>query len=175
VKRCTRCRRFLLQLVGERFVLCAACRAVGRDKLEARFWSKVDRSAGEDACWPWLAALRRGDVHRTGQFAIGPRPHAAHRVAWMLTRGPIPPGILVLHRCDGGTTCMNPAHMFLGTSADFGVLYARRHPGPLSADVVARVRELHAAGKSVRAIAKDVGSNKTTIGEIVSGQKYRFT
>lgn len=41
----------------------------------------------------------------------------AHRVAWDLTYGPIPDGMLVLHRCDN-PSCVRPDHLFLGTQTD---------------------------------------------------------
>ncbi len=41
----------------------------------------------------------------------------AHRVAWVVWRGPIPDGLWVLHTCDN-PPCCNPAHLFLGTRAD---------------------------------------------------------
>jgi hypothetical protein len=41
----------------------------------------------------------------------------AHRLTWEVTRGPVPRGMLVLHRCDN-PSCCNPEHLFLGTPRD---------------------------------------------------------
>lgn len=95
-----------------------------RTALEARFWRKVDRSAGPDGCWPWTRGRTRGSY---GRFSIrhGEQEYA-HRVAWQLAHGPIPAGQQVLHSCDvrfraGDVSyrlCCNERHLHLGTQAE---------------------------------------------------------
>jgi hypothetical protein len=81
-------------------------RRLGRP-LEERFWEKVDRSAGPDGCWPWLAGRYSTGY---GEFSIGYRKSAAHRVAYELLIGPIPAGLELDHLCRN-RLCVNPAHL----------------------------------------------------------------
>lgn len=81
---------------------------------EERFWAKVAKTA---ACWLWTGA--HGGSH-AAYGVFGPT-HAtqvyAHRYSWELAYGPLPPGALVLHRCDT-PACVRPDHLFSGTVAD---------------------------------------------------------
>lgn len=76
-----------------------------------RFWSKVEKA---DGCWLWVA---HRDHLGYGSFGLNGKVHRAHRVAYMLTAGPIPEGAHILHSCDN-PSCVNPAHLRAGTRSD---------------------------------------------------------
>lgn len=83
----------------------------------ARFLSKFDKGSG---CWLWKAGKFH---HGYGMFNLGRdyrgKQHTtyAHRVAYVLEHGDIPAGMVVMHTCDV-TSCVNPAHLKLGTQRE---------------------------------------------------------
>ena len=78
--------------------------------MEERFWSKVN-IRGDDECWEWTTTSRHGFGY--GMFWLHDGMKKAHRVAWMLTNGPITDGGWVCHHCDN-PPCCNPSHLYLG-------------------------------------------------------------
>lgn len=76
--------------------------------VTTRFWAKVDRQGGPDACWIWLAHR----VHGYGRWRPKtPGPTLpAHRFAFELLVGPIPDGLQIDHLCRN-PPCVNPAHL----------------------------------------------------------------
>lgn len=74
--------------------------------LADRFWSKVDRSGGPAACWPWTGS--RSD-QGYGSISVNGELHGSHRVAYELMVGPIEQPQLD-HLCRN-PPCCNPAHL----------------------------------------------------------------
>ncbi len=106
---------------------CHACSVQDRIRtLAERFWSHVEKS--EQGCWLWTASRM---VSGYGQFGIRKGVlTGAHRMAWKLTFGAIPDGLLVCHKCDN-KLCVRPDHLFLGTASDnvHDMIAKGRHSG----------------------------------------------
>lgn len=139
-------------------------------KLRARFWAKVAKS-GADDCWEWQAAKT---YEGYGLFTMSGNV-GAHRVAWMLFTGEdIPDGMLICHHCDN-PSCVNPRHLFLGTTSDNirDSLEKGRWPSPcgLCEDDVREIRRLYKETDILqREIADLFGIAAMTVSRIV---RYR--
>lgn len=144
-----------------------------------RFWRRVDQ-AGE--CWAWTGS-KTPDGYGTVSWA-GDKQYS-HRLAYELTHGNIPVGMFVCHRCDN-PPCCRPDHLFLGTPADNvadrdrkGRHWTNPPRGEESpraklrgVDVVA-IREAHAAGTTLDALACQYAVHLNTIQGIVVGKSWR--
>lgn len=141
------------------------------------FWALAVR---DGPCLIFAGASRRRGY---GRVSYQGRAFTAHRLAWILSRGPIPDGLFVCHTCDR-KLCVEPLHLFLGTSPDNTrdhVAKGRAHlngrpgllnsQGRLTPEQVAEIRELASTGLSRRAVAARFGIAHQTVTKIVNRER----
>jgi len=81
------------------------------EEVQNRFWSKVEFT---DECWIWRAAIRETDG--IGVFGIDGHVFYAHRIAYVVSRGQLPPGMDVRRTCRN-PACVRPLHLILVPNA----------------------------------------------------------
>jgi HNH endonuclease len=92
------------------------------DATVDRFLAKCAPADDQGHRW-WLGAIDGGADHSGGygRFQAGSGDTlvttTAHRYAWTLEHGPIPPGLVVRHRCDE-PLCTAAQDLVVGTYAD---------------------------------------------------------
>ncbi len=142
---------------------------------------KVDDVTG---CWIWT-----GYITEQGYGALwmlGKR-WKAPRAFLHVIKGPIPPGLHVLHHCDV-RACVNPEHLYVGTNDDnvADMMRRGRHKnGPpmhgesdpmakLTNSSVMEIRQRYAAG-CIRQedLAAEFGVDQTTISDVVLRRTWK--
>lgn len=84
--------------------------------VTCRFMNKIVLDRGSD-CWLWKASIQK---KKGGYGTFVPeekKSGLAHRASFILFKGPIDPGKLILHSCHN-TICVNPDHLRQGTQLD---------------------------------------------------------
>ena len=157
-----------------------------REHICTRFWPKVGQPDA-NGCRIWLAGVATSGY---GAFQHAGKGLRAHRVAWILSNGAIPEGVMVLHRCDV-PLCCSVVHLFLGSASDNRLDAkmkgriprgddhpARRSPAYLprgsrhgrakltEADVMA-IRASAAAGTSLASLGREYGVSNVCIRFVV--------
>jgi hypothetical protein len=149
-----------------------------------QFNDQVDREVIDH--WIWGGQIVTKRTRRTtpatyGTMHIKGVPYYAHRIAYFLATG-VDPGVLcVCHRCDFGLCC-NPAHLFLGTSADntadmvakgrqahTQVFGEANHNAKLSDDAV---RQIRASTKNNVELSREFGVSAVIVGMVKSRKRW---
>lgn len=145
------------------------------------FWKKV-RKAGENECWVWTACINN-DGYGSGQDPDTKKTVRSHRASYEIHFGEIPPGKLVLHKCDN-PPCVNPSHLFLGTQREnvydcirknrrallFGEAHGR---AKLKERTVKLIRELHNDyGIPITPLSEWFGVRKQSVKKILENKNW---
>jgi len=88
--------------------------------VEDRFWTKVNM---EGDCWLWTGTQRASDG--IGVFGYDGKIVYAHRFAYVVSLGPLPPRFEVRRSCMN-TLCVRPSHLLLipkGKKAKIDITY----------------------------------------------------
>lgn len=155
-------------------------RARTDSEFEHVYWARVRKTNKGKGCWIW-----RGTLHSNGYGAVKRRGRifSAHRMSWMLTRGPIPKGLFVLHLCDV-PNCVNPAHLFLGTQKENMRDKTRKGRGKspcgeghynskVTWRIVRLIRAEHQKDRSYDRLAKRFQIHRQTVADIVRGKTWK--
>lgn len=145
---------------------------MGRKSTE--FWSLVD-IRGPDDCWLWLGITDKDGYGRYGHSM------KAHRKAYELTYGKLPPGTQVRHKVCDNPPCQNPRHLRSGTHLDNMqdmVEHGRSAKGERNPEAVLNesqvilIRKYDKLGLSAPAIAKSTGIHRRTILNVLHGDTW---
>jgi len=133
-------------------------------RIIKRFWKYVNKK-GPDECWEWKAAK---DGTGYGLITIKMVMHKAHRVSWAIAHHtwPIPNGFQINHTCDN-RSCVNPAHLYLGTQQD-----NMQDRSSLTPDMVREIKRMRKAGYRQNFLAKKYGVSNASIHDICKGKRW---
>lgn len=148
------------------------------------FWDRVSIK-GKNECWMWRGAVC-GSKRNYGAARWNGRLTKAHRIAYEITNGPIPKGLLGCHKCDN-TLCVNPDHIFIGTQKDNledmrrkgrqpppFALRGEDHPrSTLTERKVIMIKALKRQGKLQREIALATGVSMSALASVLQGRTWR--
>jgi hypothetical protein len=84
------------------------------ESLRDRFYRNAIVKEG---CWEWKGCFQAQGYPMLGHKSLKNGKDVGHRISYMVHKGPIPSGMVIMHECDN-PACTNPDHLRLGTHQD---------------------------------------------------------
>ena len=133
----------------------------------------IDPTTG---CWMWDRAKTSQENFTYGVLQVDRKPVLAHRFSYTRFKGAISEGLFVCHTCDR-PSCVNPAHLWLGTNAENtkdrdekgrgGTSVGERNgASKLTVIEVSRIKEGLRAGRTQQDLANTFGVSVGAVGKI---------
>lgn len=150
-----------------------------------RFTDKISIK-GQNECWEWNGAIKENKAKKNyGVFNINGKQRLAHRVAYELIYGEIPPDKPhIMHSCHN-PRCVNFQHLRAGTHADnmkdkvragrASKMVGSSHPNALlTEEQVRQIKILWAEGElSGQQIGDRFGVSLHAVSAIVTGKQWK--
>lgn len=132
-------------------------------------------------CWEWQGPL---GVWGHGMTRFEGKQSYTHRISWRLSKGDIPRGLMVLHKCNNAC-CANPDHLYLGNHddnmRDMKVSGRRKNKTRGERQPHAKLREVdipiireRGAREMYKDIAADYGVSVNCIASVVTRANWAF-
>ncbi len=159
------------------------------------FCNRIKKGKTPDECWIWHGA-RGTDGYGVFYLVAIHRSVRAHRLSYEMFNGEIPEGMVICHRCDN-PICVNPAHLWAGTSqqntadrdrkgrtARGATHHSRLHPEKIktgegtpnakltNAQVSQLRQEYKSGGITQRDLARRYGLSQVAVCNILHGKTY---
>lgn len=126
-------------------------------------------------CWIWIGPVRS---YGYGHMRTAGKAWLAHRLSFVLHKGPIPENLGVLHHCDN-RLCVNPDHIYAGDNIQNikDMVDRKRHrvgernsASRLSREVVIEIRS---SLQSDMELARKFGVSRTAVRNARHGSTWR--
>lgn len=148
-----------------------------KGEAQARLMRLINHAPGQGPrgdCWEFQGYRTKPMGYGNFSDDAG-RTTPAHRYMFEIVHGPLPPGAMVLHKCDNGACC-NPEHLYAGDHAQNmkdrsarGRTFLGRKHSKLTDDQALSIKSdprLH------REIAEEFGVSPTTVSFIKRGKRW---
>lgn len=143
-------------------------------KIKERFMRNIDKN-GQNGCHIWKGSVI--PISGYGRMKIDGKATRAHRIAYVLFKGPISEDKIIMHSCNN-KLCVNSDHLKEGTNTENSqqmVEEKRQVCGNAKlANHVSRIRELHNTGNySYEDLAKIFNVTKGTIAFVIRNEHWK--